>query len=178
MTTLYKTITSERTAEGATLDFYTLFDLFSNDWSTLGGVQDLILLEDTVASATSPSWVPMQTFYFEMPTYSLDARFDDLEVVLALRVQAYADVSPACDIRIVNSDASLTGTSVSVTETSYTVQPLMSIVFPLASIPTGRTTMKIQGRWNSDPSGSETLFVQRIQAASLGDCEIFVRKVV
>ncbi len=175
MTTMYKTIAAERTAAGATLDFYTLFDFFSNDWAVLGGTQDLLLFEDTVDSTTSPTWTDMQTIWFEMPTYAVDARFDDLEAVLSLRVEAYGDVSTDCDIRLVNAAESVTGASVSVTETSYTVQPLMSLVWPAASIPTGRTEIKIQGRWNSDPSGSETLFVRRALAVLVGDCEFYIR---
>ena len=179
MTTLYQTIAATRTAEGSPLNPELALDLFSNDWSLIGGVQDLTLPEDTVVSATTPSWVDLQTIWFEMPTYSLDASFDDMEVVVALRVEAKADASADCDLRLANAAASITGTAVPMTDNAtYVVQALMSLVFPLASIPTGRTEIKIQGRWNSDP-GTKILFTRRAAHTSvvLGDCEIFVRLV-
>ncbi len=173
MTTMYKTITAERTAEGATLDFYTLFDLFGNDWSVLAGCQGVALPQDSIPSATTPAWVDMQKFWIELPVYAVDARFDDLEIVLALRVFSHGDSQTDCDIRLVNAAESVLGASISVTETSSTLQEYMELVWPAASIPTGRVEVKVQGRWNSDP-GSKTLFVERSTALT-SDAEFFIR---
>ncbi len=179
MTTLYQTISAIRTAEGSPCNPELALDMFANDWSLIGGVQDLSLPEDTVVSATTSTWTALQTIWFEMPTYSLDVTFEDMEVVVALRVEAKADSNADCDLRLVNAAVSITGVAVPMTTNgTYAVQALMFLVFPLASIPTGRTEIKIQGRWNSDP-GSKTLFTRRTShtAVVLGDCEIFIRLV-
>ncbi len=175
MTTLYQTIAAIRTAEGSPLNPELSLDLFGNDWSLLGGVQDVRLPEDSVASATTAAWVDMQDIWFEMPTYALDVTFDDMEVVVWVRLEAYGSATPDCDIRLANEAVTVTGTAVSVTQTSY-AEETIELAFPLASIPTGRTQIKVQGRWNSDP-GTETLFTRRVTTSGVGDMEIFIRLV-
>ncbi len=171
MTTMYKTIAAERTAEGATLDFYTLFDMFSNDWSLLGGLQDLRLDETTIVSSVS-SFATMHEIWMEIPAYSVDARFDELEFVVVLRVEAKVSANPDCELRLTNSAASIVSNTVVVTDLSYATQAYLTLVYTTAAIPTGRTKMLLQGRWPSDP-GSETLFVKR--ALDVSDCEFYVR---
>ncbi len=178
MTTMYTKIDAERTAEGTPLNSWTLLDLFGNDWSLLGGVQDLALAEDTVPSATTPTWVDMQTIWFEMPTWAVDALFDDMEFVVSLRVEAKVSAFPDCNLRLANAAESILGTSIVVTSATY-VSARIELVFPAASIPTGRTEIKIQGQWASDP-GTETLFTRKSAHTDvmLGDSEIYVRLVV
>jgi len=175
MGTLYTTIDAERTAEGTPLNSWTLLDLFGNDWSTLAGSQGLFIEQDSVPSATTPTWTDMQTFWIELPVYALDVTWDDLEVVFTVRILAHVSAFPECEIRIANAAETVLGTAIAVTDTSSTLQAYMEIAWPLASIPTGRVELKIQGKWASDP-GTETLFATG-DSTFTQDGEFYVRLV-
>ena len=182
MTTLFNTISAVRTAEGSPLNPELALDFFGNDWSLIGGAQDLYLLEDNVPATTTPTWLDMQDIWFEMPTWDDDTTFDALETRISLNVQARATANANCSIRLVNEAETLIGTAVGVTVNGgYTISFRIELTFPAANLPTGRTQIKIQGSWASDPGGGEQLNVRRINQAgsgtTLGDCEIFVRLV-
>lgn len=177
MATLFTTIDSGAVAAGADLTFNTLFSFMGNDWSLVsGGTQDVLLPPDTVASATTPTWTNMQTFWIQLPSFSIDSTYDTLELAVVMRVQAYASASPDCSIRLTNSGATITSSAVTVTDTSYAMQEYMTLVFPQASVPSGEVELKIQGKWDSDP-GSETLYTRRVLGGGQGgDVEIYVRR--
>ncbi len=171
MTTLYTTLGSGGTAEGAPMTSNWLLAAFGNDWSLLGSLQDLRLAEATIVSSVS-SFATMHEIWMEIPAYSVDARFDDLEFVVVLRVEAKVSANPDCELRLTNSAASIVSNTVVVTDLSYATQAYLTLVYTTSAIPTGRTKMLLQGRWPSDP-GSETLFVKR--ALDVSDCEFYVR---
>jgi len=171
--TLFTTVSSTRTASGAAFTPELALDWLGNDWAILAHSQGVSLSQDIVLSGTADAWVNMQTFWIEIPTYALDSTYDTLEVVFAMRVYAHASASPDCSIRITNDDASIVGDSEAVTETSSTLQGYMTIVWPAASLPTGRVELKVQGRWASDP-GTETLYVERGSNVA-SDAEFFIR---
>ncbi len=181
MTTLYQAIAAVRTAAGTPGAAPLWLDLFQNDWSIIGGTQDLTLAEDSVpATTTHPTnFIDLQTIWFEMPVWDDDVTFDDLESAIVLRVEAKVDSSPDVVIRLANAAETLVSNEVAVTDLSYTVQSLLTLVFPTANLPTGRTVLKLQARWDSDPGGGQSVFTRRLtrSAVALGDCEFLVRLV-
>jgi len=172
MTTMYAPVLAKRTAAGAPLTSGLALDLLGNDWSAIGGTMDLALPEATLASATTPTWTTMVEMWFEMPTYALDATYDDLELAIALRVQAYASSAPDCLLRLGNDGLTLFSNEVSVTELSYATTAFMTLALPVT---TGQNRLVLQGQWGTDPPA--TLYARRLAHTTdlSGDCELFIR---
>ena len=172
MTTMYAAVTASRTADGAPLTGGLVMDLLGNDWSAIGGTMDIALPEVSLASSTLQTWTTMVQMWFEMPTYALDATYDDLELAIALRVESYVSASPDCLLRLGNDGLTLFSNEVAVTAAAYAQTALMTLVLPVT---TGQTRLVLQGYWDSNPT--QTLYARRLAHSTdlSGDCELFIR---
>ncbi len=171
MASLYNSIAAKRTAEGSPLNPELALDMFGNDWSMMGGPQN-IYLELTTLASTASSFATKYNVWVEIPTYSIDASFDELEFVVVMRIEAKVTTGTA-EWRLANDGATLTGNAVSITDTGFSLTGYSTLVYTTASIPTGQTKMQIQARWPSDPGGA-TLSMKRA-AITQADCDMYVR---
>ena len=171
MASLYNSIASKRTAEGSPLNPELALDLFGNDWSMMAGAQNIYLeLTNLVSSASN--FATKYNVWVEIPTYSIDASFDELEFVVVMRIEAKVTTGTA-EWRLSNDGATINGNAVSITATSFAITGYSTLVYPTASIPTGQTKMEIEARWPSDPGGAN-LQMKRAGVTE-ADCDMYVR---
>lgn len=171
MASLYNAIAATRTAEGSPLNPELALDLFGNDWSLMAGSQNIYLELTTLVSSVS-NFATRYEIWVEIPTFSIDASFDELEMVFVMRIEAKVTAGTA-EWRLTDSTATLVGNAVSITATSFAITGYSTLVYTTGSIPTGQTKMLIEARWPSDPGGA-TLNLKRAGITE-ADCDIYVR---
>jgi len=178
MTTMFTDIPAARTAEGEPLTPWFALNMWANDWSVFSGSVGLEFPEASRNDAAG-GWRTMTSFCWEIPTYTLDVSYDDLEVVFTVRLETKVDAGRDTEIRLADAGHA-TSTFYSNEHTvgatgAYVWTEDMTIVYPLASLPTGRHEIWVHGQFTSGSDAADYLYVRRHSTES--DCEVFVRPV-